>query len=110
MTRHYIELITGLYTGSNMKTHIHTQDSLRSLGMKGDTTFGNEVEYIETHFPYYCAGSSTAYKSLVLVRNPFDVIDSYFNLSMTCTHARAMHDDEYARYADLHDSFIKNAV
>lgn len=54
---------------------------------------------IKTHYPerngykpFDCG------KVILLVRNPFDAIDSYFNMILTRTHTKSLDETEYERY------------
>eukprot|EP00350_Pseudokeronopsis_sp_OXSARD2_P009385 CAMPEP_0170564012 /NCGR_PEP_ID=MMETSP0211-20121228/70277_1 /TAXON_ID=311385 /ORGANISM="Pseudokeronopsis sp., Strain OXSARD2" /LENGTH=245 /DNA_ID=CAMNT_0010882927 /DNA_START=29 /DNA_END=762 /DNA_ORIENTATION=- len=110
MTRHYIELVTGVYTGSNMPPEIHCIDSLISLGLKGDQTCGKEVEIVETHFPYFSKCPVTAHKAVVLKGTPLTRLILTGTLTATKTHSKGLHDDEYIRLAKEHDDFIKRQL
>jgi hypothetical protein len=46
-------------------------------------------------------------KAILLIRNPYDVIDSYWNLNLTNTHTETVTDEVYARFSDF---FAKMAV
>lgn len=44
------------------------------------------------------------------IRNPYDAIDSYFNMILTKTHNKSIHESQYARFADIWDKLIKNEI
>ena len=56
---------------------------------------------VKTHWPERkgCLPYATR-RVILLVRNPFDAIDSYWNLCVTNTHTESVVDSVYERYAD----------
>jgi hypothetical protein len=71
-------------TGSDM------QGGLAKHDLVGEMSVGcDKVQFVKTHFPerrgtpqFRCS------RAVLLVRNPFDAIDSFFNLMMTGTHTQ----------------------
>ena len=59
------------------------------------------VGCVKTHWPERkgCLPYATR-RVILLVRNPFDAIDSYWNLCVTNTHTESVVDSVYERYAD----------
>ena len=59
------------------------------------------VGCVKTHWPERkgCLPYATR-RVILLVRNPFDSIDSYWNLCVTNTHTESVVDSVYERYAD----------
>ncbi|CAN0472101.1 unnamed protein product, partial [Hapterophycus canaliculatus] len=56
---------------------------------QGEGVVDHRVRVVKTHYPersgfrpFECS------KAILLVRNPFDAIDSYFNMALTNTHDR----------------------
>lgn len=49
-------------------------------------------------------------KAILVVRNPWDAIDSYFNMTLTNTHNKSLHESQYARFADRWDGLIRNEI
>jgi len=50
--------------------------------------------------PYNCN------RVILLVRNPFDAIDSHFNMALTRTHNRSLDETEYVRLKDRWEEFV----
>jgi hypothetical protein len=73
-------------TGSDM------QGGLAKHDLVGEMAVGtNKVQFVKTHFPE--RRGSTMFRAsrvVLLVRNPFDAIESYFNLMMTGTHTKSL--------------------
>ena len=59
------------------------------------------VGVVKTHWPERkgCLPYATR-RVILLVRNPYDAIDSYWNLCVTNTHTESVVDSIYERYAD----------
>ena len=59
------------------------------------------VGVVKTHWPERkgCLPYATR-RAILLVRNPYDTIDSYWNLCVTNTHTESVVDSIYERYAD----------
>ena len=59
------------------------------------------VGVVKTHWPERkgCLPYATR-RAILLVRNPYDAIDSYWNLCVTNTHTESVVDSIYERYAD----------
>ena len=58
----------------------------------GEMAMGaNMVQFVKTHFPErQGAAPFRACMSVLLVRNPFDAMESYFNLMMTGQHTETV--------------------
>lgn len=78
--RKLTESITGVATGSNFMNTSSLQMSFVIQGFKGETITDDKTWIVKTHFPYTYPITTefTLSRSLVLVRNPFDVITSLF--------------------------------
>ncbi len=58
----------------------------------------NKVAIIKTHFPErYGFQAFKAKRVLLLIRNPFDTLDSYFNMVLTSSHTLSLEESEYNR-------------
>lgn len=55
--------------------------------MKGEGVVDHRVRVVKTHYPERLGFRPfEGGKAVLLVRNPFDAIDSYFNMALTNTH------------------------
>jgi len=69
------------------------------------------VHIVKTHFPERKGWKPiTGNKVLLLVRNPYDAIDSYWNLCCTNTHTRSLDESVYTRYADKFEGLAKHEI
>jgi hypothetical protein len=103
LLRTLLERITGIVTGSDTRPDRTLSKSLsldHNLVGEGVTS-QSLTPIIKTHFPER-RGYMTykAERIILLVRNPFDAIDSYWNMCTTNTHTESVTDEIYAKYAD----------
>jgi hypothetical protein len=84
--RRFIELCTGVYTGSDMKLAMTLP--LQMGGMLGEQHVGsNSVWITKTHAPMWNEDSKfTADKNIVITRNPIEVFPSMASLINTSSH------------------------
>jgi len=69
------------------------------------------VHIVKTHFPERKGWKPiTGNKVLLLVRNPYDAIDSYWNLCCTNTHTRSLDESVYIKYADKFEGLAKHEI
>jgi hypothetical protein len=69
------------------------------------------VHIVKTHFPErkgwrHVEGS----RVLLLVRNPYDAIDSYWNLCCTNTHTRTLDESVYIKYAKKFEAMARHEI
>ena len=75
------------------------------------TAFDPSVSIVKTHFPErkgWKPFSST--RVLLLIRNPYDSIDSYWNLCCTNTHTTSLDESMYEKYAKKFDSLARHEI
>lgn len=85
--RKYLELITGIATGSDM--NVHSIKPLQFAGLIGEGTVDDTVWIIKSHHPHRFRSNPDFYcsKIIVCVRNPFEVIISWAHFHITETHS-----------------------
>ena len=72
------------------------------MGLAGEGIIDPRVWIVKTHFPERYSKKSFAVDGvIVLVRNPFDCLDSYFNMAMTEEHTKSISLDVYVKHAKL---------
>jgi hypothetical protein len=103
LLRTLLERITGIVTGSDTRPD---RTLSKSLSLDHDlvgegVTNQSLTPIIKTHFPER-RGYMTynAERIILLVRNPFDAIDSYWNMCTTNTHTESVTDEIYTKYAE----------
>ncbi len=99
LMRSLIEDITGIYTGSDTRPDRSLSVALKESGFLGEGVVKEEAYVIKTHYPERWGYKRfNCHKVILLARNPFDAMDSYFNLNLTNTHTTSMRDDQYVRF------------
>lgn len=75
------------------------------------TAYDPPLSIVKTHFPerkgWKPVNSS---RVLLLVRNPYDSIDSYWNLCCTNTHTTSLDESVYKKYADKFESLARHEI
>lgn len=107
--RRLLEAYTGLVTGSDSRSNRPLCASLLRCGFRGEGIVDSSVWIVKSHFPErmgYLKFSSQ--RVILLVRNPWDAIESYFHMGLTGTHDKALHDEELAKLTDIWNEFVPN--
>jgi hypothetical protein len=85
---------TGIVTGSDSRPYRTLTSSLLRCGFKGEGIYDGSVLVVKSHFPERMGYIKfNAQKIILLVRNPFDSIESYFHMGMTNTHDKSLSDE-----------------
>ena len=75
------------------------------------TTYDPTVNIVKTHFPERQGWRKmTANRVILLVRNPYDAIDSYWNLCCTNTHTSSLDESVYSKYAFKFESMSRHEI
>lgn len=75
------------------------------------TAYDPLVNIVKTHFPERKGWRQvTAKRVLLLVRNPYDAIDSYWNLCCTNTHTSSLDESVYTKFATKFESLAKHEI
>ena len=75
------------------------------------TAYHPHVHIVKTHFPERKGWKPVpGTKVLLLVRNPYDAIDSYWNLCCTNTHTRSLDESVYVKYATKFENLVKHEI
>eukprot|EP00903_Cladosiphon_okamuranus_P017957 g16521.t1 len=111
LLRRLLEEVTGTITGSDTRPDRTLSRSLSVFGLQGEGVVDHRVRVVKTHYPERLGfrpfeGS----KTILLVRNPFDAIDSYFNMALTNTHDQSLHDFVYDEFREFWDGMIRNEM
>jgi len=93
-------------TGSDM------QGGLAKHDLVGEMAVGaNFVQFVKTHFPERQGGRPFhASRVVLLVRNPFDAMESYFNLMMTGTHTTSVSEEVRQKSAKIFEEYALREI
>ena len=89
--RQLLEKRTGIVTGSDSRTNRTLSAALLRCGFKGEGVVDSSVWIIKSHYPERLGYIKFATKRVILlVRNPFDALESYFHMGLTNTHNKSL--------------------
>ncbi len=89
--RKLLEIKTSIVTGSDSRPNRTLSASLLRCGYKGEGVTDESVWIVKSHYPERLGYIKfNASRVVLLVRNPFDAIESYFHMGMTNTHDKAL--------------------
>lgn len=102
LLRKLIEQATGVITGADTLPERTLSQALQRCGARGEGIVDGRVWVVKTHYPERKGFVELPVdRAILLVRNPWDAIDSYFNMALTNDHATSLRDDQYERFEDL---------
>jgi hypothetical protein len=111
LMRKLVEKCTGIFTGSDTRPDRTLGKSLFDFGMKGEGVVDDTVHLVKTHYPERAGYLPfNAGRAILLVRNPYDAIDSYFNMTLTNTHNKSMAEDQYTRFSAAWDELLRSEI
>ena len=85
--RKYLELITGVATGSDMP--VENPMPLQMAGLLGEGVVDDSCWIVKTHYPMSLTQNAfSCNKVIICVRNPFDIIVSKTHFLKTYSHAK----------------------
>jgi len=109
MLRGLLEGVTGVVTGSDTRPDRVLSRSLLKKGLRGEGVVDERAWVVKTHWPErYGYRRFPTQRIILLVRNPFDAIHSYFNMGLTNTHEGRLVDDLYSSLGELWEDMARN--
>jgi hypothetical protein len=107
--RKLIESYTGIISGSDSSPNRPLSSALLKCGFAGEGIVDKSVWVIKTHFPERNGYVSfPVVKVVLIVRNPFDAIESYFHLGMTNTHNKNLTNEAMTSLHYIWKEFLLN--
>ena len=98
LLRSLLEASSRILTGSDALAGAALSQQLADLGLKGEGVVDGRVWLVKSHWPERRGGKPFgAHAAVLLVRNPFDAIDSYWNMVLTSSHTDSVRPAEYDR-------------
>jgi hypothetical protein len=84
-------------TGSDMRGGLQKHDLVGEMA-----TQANTVQFVKTHYPERMGQPPfRVNRAVLLVRNPYDALESYFNLMTTNTHTASLSADERKKHEKI---------
>ncbi len=107
--RKLIEHHTGIITGSDSRTNRVLTSALLACGFYGEGITDSSVLVVKSHYPERMGYVKFGVKKVILlVRNPFDALESYFHMGMTDTHNKNLTSEAFLSLHLTWQEFIKN--
>jgi hypothetical protein len=115
LVRSLWEAVTNVITGSDTRPDRPLSQQLNFVGEGHTTTNSSNSSALpflcKTHWPERQGCCPIVASSvIVLVRNPYDAIDSYWNMNATCTHTETVVDGVYQRYRHFFNRLVQNEI
>lgn len=90
LLRNLYERVTLRVTGSDMRGGLTQHDLVGEAAVSARL-----VQFVKTHYPERIGKPAfLASRAVLLTRNPYDALDSYFNLMMTNTHTTSLTESQ----------------
>jgi len=106
LMRNLYEKITLRVTGSDMMGGLQKHDLVGEMA-----TGTKNVQFVKTHYPERMGHPAfRVSRAVLLVRNPYDAMDSYFNLMSTNTHTTSLTAEARKKYAKLFGDMAKKEI
>lgn len=97
--------------GEGLVGGIPISSSSRNSRLLYQSAFDPLVHIVKTHFPERIGWKPvTGNRVLLLIRNPYDAIDSYWNLCCTNTHTRTLEESVYTQYAQKFEDLARHEI
>lgn len=111
LLRHLLETSSGVYTGCDTHPERSLSKQLRECGMLGEGVVDESVWFVKSHYPERVGWKPFRVRKVILiVRNPWDAMDSYFNMMLTNTHNVSLHDSMYVRFEKRWNDFVHSEI
>jgi len=106
LMRNLYEKITLRVTGSDMMGGLQKHDLVGEMA-----TGAKNVQFVKTHYPERMgAPAFPVSRAVLLVRNPYDAMDSYFNLMSTNTHTTSVTKEDRKKHAKIFADMARKEV
>ena len=106
LLRNLYEKLTLRVTGSDMRGGLTKHDMVGEAA-----THTNSVQFVKTHFPERLGTPPFKVdRAVLLVRNPYDAMESYFNLMTTNTHTTSLTEEQRAKAATAFAGMAKKEI
>lgn len=113
LMRTLLEKVTGVVTGSDTRPDRFLSLELAERhNLVGEgVTHPSMVAFVKTHWPERTGNQVFKGKrAILLVRNPYDAIDSYWNLNMTKSHTKTVTESVYERFQNKFERLARNEI
>ncbi len=107
LLRRLLEEATGVITGSDTSPLFKLSKSLTADGLQGEGVVDDRVHIVKTHWPERKGWRRfSSRRVILLLRNPFHAIESYFHMCLTNSHDMSLRKDMFDRFKELWDGMV----
>jgi hypothetical protein len=113
LLRTLLERTTGYVTGSDtrpdrsLSKELAEQHNLIGEGVVSS----HRVFYVKTHYPERLGHQIfQGHSAILMVRNPYDAIDSYWNMNATKSHTKSLTPEMYQQYSEMWHGLVQNEI
>lgn len=111
LARSLLERTTGIVTGSDTRPDRSLSRELAEQHKLVGEGIVQNVAFVKTHWPERQGAMTVkASRAILLVRNPYDAIDSYWNMNATKSHTKTLTEDVYERFRDVFEALVENEI
>lgn len=111
LVRTLLERTTGIVTGSDTRPDRSLSRELAEQHNLVGEGLSHKMPWVKTHWPERKGNAVfTAKRAILVVRNPYDAIDSYWNMNATKSHTKSLTEDMYTRFRDKFDALARNEI
>jgi hypothetical protein len=113
LVRTLLERTTGYVTGSDTRPDRSLSKELSEQhGLIGEGIVSlQRVGFVKTHYPERIGNQSFhGHAAIVLIRNPYDAIDSYWNMNATKSHTKSLIPSLYDTFSVMWHGLVRNEI
>jgi hypothetical protein len=109
LLRTLFERTTGYVTGSDTHPYRALSQQLAQHLVGEGVVHG--TPFVKTHWPERVGHTPVPFRRVVLlVRNPYDAFDSYWNMNLTKSHNATLDDSVYRMYRSKFQAMVRNEI
>ena len=112
LVRTLLERTTGIVTGSDTRPdRTLSKELAEQHGLVGEGQLQQQCCFVKSHWPERTGNRPLAgRRAVLLVRNPYDAFDSYWNMNATRSHTRTLAPSVYQQHSDKWDGLVRNEL
>jgi hypothetical protein len=107
LLRNLFERATLRVTGSDMRGGLTAHDLVGEAAIQAQ-----QVQFVKTHYPERIVPTAQfpCSRAVLLVRNPYDALESYFNLMTTNTHTTDLKEEMREKYVGVWEEMVLKEI
>lgn len=111
LLRSLLERVTGLVTGSDTRPNRNLSRELAERHNLVGEGVTQQCPFVKTHWPERSGNALfVSHRVVLVVRNPYDAMDSYWNMNATKSHTKSVTREVYQRFRHKFTLLIQNEI